>query len=161
MSNAHRGPRRKGRPAAVLALPPPAAWLPPETLLSRAAVAELFGVTVPTFRGWERRGKGPPREFAQGQEPRYRCQEAREWLEREVRKEEAFERVSRYLATLIEEPEEPLVDPGAPDEQPKVRSPEPSCPSQPPWQVLDDDVDPFSTAGRSARRRQGSGYWGQ
>jgi hypothetical protein len=112
MSIAHFFPRRKGQPAAVLALPPPEAWPPPEQLLSRAALAELFGVSVAVIRAWERRGKGPPRAFAQGQEPRYRCGEAREWLEREVARQEAFARVSRSFAALMEEPAE--VPPEAP-----------------------------------------------
>jgi hypothetical protein len=154
MSLARPVPRRKGRPAAVLALPPPIAWPPPETLLSRAALAELFGVSVPTFRGWERRGKGPPRAFAHGQEPRYHCREAREWLDREVRRQEAFERVSRYLATLMEAPEEP---PAEPVEQPEVRAPKPARPAQIVWEA-DDDIDPFATAGRSAPRRP-AGYF--
>jgi hypothetical protein len=149
--------RRKGRPAAALALPPADAWPPPEALLSRAALAELFGVSVPTFRGWERRGKGPPRGFAHDQEPRYLCREAREWLEREVRRQETFARVSRCLTTLIEEPEESPVELVEPVEQREVRAPEPTRSVQPVWQVLDDDLDPFATA-RSTRRRP-SGYF--
>jgi hypothetical protein len=150
MSNAHPIPRRKGRPAAVLALPPADAWPPPETLISRAALAELFGVNVPTFRGWERRAKGPPRAFAQGQEPRYRCREAREWLEREVRRQEAFERVSRLLSELAEEPVDELVEPEPADHTTFV----------PLFAERDDEpfADPFAAAGRRAPT-QPRRYW--
>ena len=162
MSIARCIPGRKGRPPAVLALPPPDAWPSPEVLLARAALAELYGVSVRVIRGWERRGKGPPRAFAHGQEPRYLCREAREWLEWESRRQEAFERVSRCLATLIEEPEEPPVEPVQPPpqpvERPEVRATEPGRPAQPVWEAVDDDIDPFAAAGRSAPRRP-AGYF--
>ena len=75
----------KGRPAAILALPPEDAWPPPQTLITRRQLAELYGVAVEVIRAWERRGKGPPKvtnlkkgEFSPAL---YRCGEARTWLE--------------------------------------------------------------------------------
>src|SRR5215469_18317359 len=75
----------KGRPAAVLALPREDAWPPPDTLITRRQLAELYGVTVEVVRAWERRGKGPPKvtnlkrgDFSPAL---YRCGEARAWLE--------------------------------------------------------------------------------
>jgi hypothetical protein len=75
----------KGRPAAILALPPEDAWPSPETLITRRQLAELYGVTVEVIRAWERRGKGPPKvtnlkrgDFSPAL---YRCGEARVWLE--------------------------------------------------------------------------------
>jgi hypothetical protein len=61
-----------------------------------------------------------------------------------------------------------------PPRQPQaaIAAPEPDLPALPPprvpspWEALipsaddDDYIDPFATAGRSAPRRQGSGYWG-
>jgi hypothetical protein len=75
----------KGRPAAILALPPEDAWPQPDTLITRRQLAELYGVTVEVIRAWERRGKGPPKvtnlkrgDFSPAL---YRCGEARVWLE--------------------------------------------------------------------------------
>jgi hypothetical protein len=114
----------------------------------RAALAELFGVSVPTFRGWERRGKGPPRAFAHGQEPRYCCGEAREWLEREVRRQEAFDRVSRVLSGLAEEPVDVEPEPAA------------HTTFVPLFAEPDDApfADPFAAAGRRAPT-QPRRYW--
>jgi hypothetical protein len=46
---------------AILALPPEDAWHPPDTLITRRQLAELYGVTVEAIRAWERRGNGPPK----------------------------------------------------------------------------------------------------
>jgi hypothetical protein len=75
---------QKGRPAAVLALPPDDAWPASDTLITRRQLAELYGVTVKVIRAWERRGKGPPK-FAQPprdgfSEVLYLCADARDWL---------------------------------------------------------------------------------
>src|SRR6516164_10776806 len=74
----------KGRPAAILALPPQDAWPPPDTLITCRQLAELYGVTVEVIRAWERREKGPPKvtslkrgDFSPAL---YRCGAARAWL---------------------------------------------------------------------------------
>jgi hypothetical protein len=51
----------KGRPAAVLALPPEDAWPPADTLITRRQLAELYGVTVEVIRAWGAAGRGRPR----------------------------------------------------------------------------------------------------
>jgi hypothetical protein len=51
----------KGRPAAILALAPEDTWPPPDTLITRRQLAELYGVTVEVIRAWECRGKEPPK----------------------------------------------------------------------------------------------------
>jgi hypothetical protein len=76
-------------------MPPEDAWPSPDTLINRLQLAELYGVTVPVIRGWERRGKGP-RKVAQPprdgfSEVLYRCADVREWLEKEVAKQKALE----------------------------------------------------------------------
>src|SRR6516164_9579288 len=83
----------KGRPAAILALPPEDAWPPPDTLITRRQLAELYGATVEVIRAWERRGKGPPKvtnlkrgDFSPAL---YRCGEARVWLEDMVAAQDA------------------------------------------------------------------------
>src|SRR6516225_1371693 len=83
----------KGRPAAILALPPEDAWPPPDTLITRRQLAELYGVTVEVIRAWERRGNGPPKvtnlkrgDFSPAL---YRCAEARVWLEEMVAAQDA------------------------------------------------------------------------
>src|SRR6516225_9798353 len=75
----------RGRPGASLTLPDEGAWPSPETLLTRRELAALYSVTVEVIRGWERRGKGPPKvtnlkrgDFSPAL---YRCKEARAWLE--------------------------------------------------------------------------------
>jgi hypothetical protein len=102
----------KGRPAAVLALPPEDAWPSPETLITRRQLAELYGVTVEVIRAWERRGKGPPKvtnlkkgDFSPAL---YRCGEARAWLEDMVAALGAPAAV--FTPPPPTEPPEPVVD---------------------------------------------------
>jgi hypothetical protein len=40
----------KGRPAAILAVPPEDVWPQPDTLITRRQLAELYGVTVEVIR---------------------------------------------------------------------------------------------------------------
>jgi DNA-binding transcriptional MerR regulator len=78
-------PGPKGRPAGILALPPEGTWPPPDTLITRRELAELYGVTVEVIRAWERRGKGPPKvtnlQRGDFSPALYRCGEAKAWLE--------------------------------------------------------------------------------
>ena len=83
----------KGRPAAILALPPEGAWPPPDTLITRRQLAELYGVTVEVIRALERRGKGPPKvtnlkrgDFSPAL---YRCAEVKSWLDDMVAAQDA------------------------------------------------------------------------
>jgi hypothetical protein len=102
----------KGRPAAILALPPEDAWPLPDTLITRRQLAELYGVTVEVIRAWERRGKGPPKvtnlkrgDFSPAL---YRCREARTWLEDAVAAQGAA--VAAFTPPSPAEPPEPIVD---------------------------------------------------
>ena len=102
------GPR--GRPAAILALPPEDAWPSPDTLITRRQLAELYGVTVEVIRAWERRGKGPPKvtnlkrgDFSPAL---YRCEETRAWLEDMV----AAQDVAAFTRPSPAEPLDPVVD---------------------------------------------------
>jgi hypothetical protein len=103
----------KGRPAAILALPPEDAWPPPDTLITRRQLAELYGVTVEVIRAWERRGKGPPKL---AQPPRdgfsevlYRCADARDWLVSAVAAQDAAALTLPSPAEPVE-PLEPVID---------------------------------------------------
>jgi len=102
----------KGRPAAVLALPPEGVWPPPDTLITRRQLAELYGVTVEVIRAWERRGKGPPKvtDLKRGDfsPALYRCGEARVWLEDIVAAQSAT--VAAFTPPSPAEPVEPVVD---------------------------------------------------
>ena|SRR6516225_235674 len=87
--------RSKGRRPAALRMPDEGAWPLPDTLINRRQLAELYGVTVPVIRGWERRGKGP-RKVAQPPRDGFsevlcRCADVREWLEKEIAKQRATE----------------------------------------------------------------------
>jgi len=102
----------KGRPAAVLALPPEDAWPPPDALITRRQLAELYGVTVEVIRAWERRGKGPPKvtnlkrgDFSPAL---YRCGEVRAWLENAVAAQD--EAAAVFAPPSPAEPLEPIVD---------------------------------------------------
>src|SRR6516162_2077113 len=102
----------KGRPAAILALPPEDAWPPPDTLITRRQLAELYGVTVEVIRAWERRGKGPPKvtnlkrgDFSPAL---YRCGEAKAWLEDMVAAQDAA--VAAFTPPSPAEPLDPVVD---------------------------------------------------
>ena len=102
----------KGRPAAILASPPEDAWPPPDTLITRRQLAELYGVTVDVIRAWERRGKGPPKvtnlkrgDFSQAL---YRCGEARVCLEDMVAVQDAA--VGAFTRLSPAEPLDPVVD---------------------------------------------------
>ena len=102
----------KGRPAAILALPPEDAWPPSDTLITRRELAELYGVTVEVIRAWERRGKGPPKvtnlkrgDFSPAL---YRCGEARAWLEDTVAAQDAA--TAAFTPPSPAEPPEPAVD---------------------------------------------------
>ena len=83
----------KGRPAAILALPPEDAWPSSDTLITRRQLADLYGVTVEVIRAWERRGKGPRKEtnLKRGDfsPVLYRSGEARVWLEDVVAAQDA------------------------------------------------------------------------
>jgi hypothetical protein len=61
--------------------------------------------------------------------------------------------VAEQPASLPEQPVEPVPEPEPEMPRPRPRSP---------WDALADadDADPFAAAGRTAARRQGSGYWG-
>src|SRR6516165_4455411 len=100
----------KGRPAAILALPPEDAWPPPDTLITRRQLAELYGVTVEVIRAWERRGKGPPKvtDLKRGDfsPALYRSGEARVWLEDMV----AAQGEAAFTPPPPAEPPEPVVD---------------------------------------------------
>ena len=102
----------KGRPAAILALPPQDAWPPPDTLITCRQLAELYGVTVEVIRAWERRGKGPPKvtnlkrgDFSPAL---YRCGEVRAWLENAVAAQD--EAAAVFAPPSPAEPLEPIVD---------------------------------------------------
>src|SRR6516164_9627816 len=102
----------KGRPAAILALPPEDAWPPPDTLITRRQLAELYGVTVEVIRAWQRRGKGPPKvtnlkrgDFSPAL---YRCGEAKAWLEDMVAAQDAA--VAAFTPPSPSEPSEPVID---------------------------------------------------
>src|SRR6516225_63005 len=101
----------KGRPAAILALPPEDAWPPPDTLITRRQLAELYGVTVEVIRAWERRGKGPRKvtnlkrgDFSPAL---YRCAEVKSWLEDMVAAQDA---AAALTPLLPPEPVEPIID---------------------------------------------------
>jgi len=102
----------KGRPAAVLALPPEGVWPPPDTLITRRQLAELYGVTVEVIRAWERRGKGPPKvtDLKRGDfsPALYRCGEARAWLEDAVAAQDAA--ATAFTRSSPAEPLDPVVD---------------------------------------------------
>src|SRR6516164_2162735 len=102
----------KGRPAAILALPPEDAWPPPDTLITRRQLAELYGVTVEVIRAWERRGKAPPKvtnlkrgDFSPAL---YRCGQAKSWLEDMVAAQVAA--VAAFTPASAAEPPEPVID---------------------------------------------------
>ena len=159
----------KGRPAAILAPPPEDAWPPPETLINRRQLAELYGVTVEVIRGWERRGKGPPKvtnlkrgDFSPAL---YRCGEARAWLEDAVAAQEAA------LAASPPSPAEPPVDEHAAGKAKAItrgRQPErqliedePAPPMQrmnSVWRALAEGDEPF-VSNVVTRPRPGR-YWG-
>src|SRR6516164_7119704 len=102
----------KGRPAAILALPPEDAWPPADTLITRRQLAELYGVTVEVIRAWERRGKGPPKvtKLKRGDfsPALYRCGEARVWLEDMVAVQDAA--AAAFTLPSPAEPLEPVLD---------------------------------------------------
>ena len=102
----------KGRPAAVLALPPEGVWPPPDTLITRRQLAELYGVTVEVIRAWERRGKGPPKvtDLKRGDfsPALYRCGAARAWLEDAIAAQDAV--AAAFTPPSPAEPPEPAVD---------------------------------------------------
>jgi DNA-binding transcriptional MerR regulator len=100
----------KGRPVAILGLPPEDAWPSPDTLIARRQLAELYGVTVEVIRAWERRGKGPSKvtnlkrgDFSPAL---YRCREARAWLEGMV----AAQNTAAFTPPSPAEPLEPVID---------------------------------------------------
>jgi len=158
----------KGRPAAILALPPEDAWPPSETLITRRQLAELCGVTVEVIRAWERHGKGPPKvtnlkrgDFSPAL---YRCREARVWLENRVAAQDA-------AATIFSEPLEPVVNDCA---ALKAKTPAPvrqlesrliaDEPVEPVrrvisnWHPLAEGDEPF--ASNVVRRSRPARYWG-
>jgi hypothetical protein len=101
-----------GRPAAILALPPEDAWPPPDTLITRRQLAELYGVTVEVIRAWERRRKGPPKvtnlkrgDFSPAL---YRSREARVWLEDMVAAQNDAAAALSFPSPA--EPLEPVID---------------------------------------------------
>ena len=102
----------KGRPAAILALPPEDAWPSPETLITRRQLAELYGVTVEVIRAWERRGKAPPKvtDLKRGDfsPALYRCGQAKSWLEDMVAAQVAA--VAAFTPASAAEPPEPVID---------------------------------------------------
>ena len=102
----------KGRPAAILALPPEDAWPSSDTLITRRQLADLYGVTVEVIRAWERRGKGPRKEtnLKRGDfsPVLYRSGEARVWLEDVVAAQDAA--VAAFTPPSPAEPVEPVVD---------------------------------------------------
>ena len=162
----------KGRPAAVLALPPEDAWPPPDTLITRRQLAELYGVTIEVIRAWERRGKGPPKvtnlkrgDFSPAL---YRCGEARAWLEDMIAVQDA---AAAFTSPSPAEPVEPVVDDRAarkPSALARVRQlesqaieDEPVVPAQSVgshWCALADGDEPF--ASNVVRRSRSPRYWG-
>ena len=102
----------KGRPAAILALPPEDAWPSSDTLITRRQLADLYGVTVEVIRAWERRGKGPRKEtnLKRGDfsPVLYRSGEARVWLEDVVAAQDAA--VAAFTRLSPAEPVDRVVD---------------------------------------------------
>ena len=163
----------KGRPAAVLALPPDDAWPPPDTLITRRQLAELYGLTVEVIRAWERRGKGPPKvtnlkrgDFSPAL---YRCGEAKTWLEDIVAAQTAA--VAAFTPLCPAESPEPVVDePAASRAKPitRVRQLEgrlvEDVPADPGrrvssnWRTLAEGDEPFVS--NVVRRSRPSRYWG-
>ena len=162
----------KGRPATVLALPPEDAWSPPETLITRRQLAELYGVTVEVIRAWERRGKGPPKvtnlkrgDFSPAL---YRCREARAWLEDVVAAQDA---AAAFTPPSSAEPVGPIVEDF---ETRKAKMParvrqhesqaiedEPRVPMQTAgsgWCALVEDDEPFPS--NVVKRSRPGRYWG-
>jgi hypothetical protein len=109
-------PHSPGRPGAILALPPEDAWPPPDTVINRRQLAELYGVTVEVIRAWERRGKGPPKvtnlkrgDFSPAL---YRCGEAKAWLEYMVAAQNA---AAAFTPPSPVEPVAPIIEDRAAD----------------------------------------------
>ena len=161
----------KGRPAAVLALPPDDAWPPPDTLITRRQLAELYGVTVEVIRAWERRGKGPPKvtDLKRGDfsPALYRCGEARVWLEDTVAAQDA----AAFTLPSPAGPVEPVVDePAASRAKPitRVRQLEgrlvEDVPADPGrrvssnWRTLAEGDEPFVS--NVVKRSRQARYWG-
>jgi DNA-binding transcriptional MerR regulator len=164
---------RKGRPAAILALPPEDAWPPSDTLITRRQLAELYGVTVEVIRAWERRGKGPPkvtnlkkRDFSPAL---YRCREARVWLEDMVAAQDAA--AAAYTPLPPPAPVEPVIDHRetrkakaiARVRQLKSRliEDEPGAPGRrvsSNWRTLAEGHEPF--ASNVVKRSRPARYWG-
>jgi hypothetical protein len=164
----------KGRPAAILALPPEDAWPLPDRLITRRQLAELFGVTAEVIRAWERRGKGPPKvtnlkrgDFSPAL---YRCGEARAWLEDSAAAQNSA--ATAFIPSSPAEPLEPIVDDR---ETRKAKAPlarvrqlesqlienEPSAPVQKVssgWCALAPGDEPF--ASNIVTRLRPGGYWG-
>jgi hypothetical protein len=163
----------KGRPAAILALPPEDAWPPPDTLITRRQLAELYGVTVEVIRAWERRGKGPPKvtnlkrgDFSPAL---YRCGEAKAWLEDAVAAQDAA--VAACTRPSPAEPLKSVIDDCAARKAKaiaRVRQLESQLIGDEPveprrrvssnWRALAEGDDPFASS--VVKRSRPARYWG-
>jgi hypothetical protein len=163
----------KGRPAAILALPPEDTWPPPDTLITRRQLAELYGVTVEVIRAWERRGSGPSKatnlkrgDFSPAL---YRCGEAKSWLEDMVAAQDAA--VAAFTPPSSAETLDRVVDEHA---APKAKAPdrirqlegqaiehEAGVPVQSVgsgWRALAEGDEPFTS--NVVKRAHAARYWG-
>ena len=162
----------KGRPAAVLALPPEDAWPLPDALITRRQLAELYGVTVEVIRAWERRGKGPPKvtKLKKGDfsSALYRCREAKAWLEDMVA---AHNAAAAFAPQLPAEPVAPVTDNRAARKAKAlagIRKVESKLIEDQPieaaqrvnsgWCVLAEGGEPF--ASKVVKRSRPARYWG-
>ena len=162
----------KGRPAAILALPPEDVWPPPDTLITRRQLAELYGVTVEVIRAWERRGKGPRKEtnLKRGDfsPVLYRSGEARVWLEDVVAAQDAA--VAAFTRLSPAEPVDRVVDERALKAKAPTRirqlesqavEDEAGVPVQGVgfgWRALAEGDEPF--ASNVVKRSRPARYWG-
>jgi len=159
----------KGRPAAILALPPEDAWPPPDALINRRQLAELYGVTVEVIRAWERRGKGPPKvtnlkrgDFSPAL---YRCREAKAWLESMV---DAQNAAAAFTPPSSAEPLEPVIDDRAARKakalarvrqlESRLIEDERAQNAGSGWRALVEGDEPF--ASNVVRRSRPARYWG-
>lgn len=147
---------QRGRPAALLGLPPDDAWPPPDTFINRQQLAELYGVTVEVVRGWQRRGRGPPR-IAAGKRgdftaALYSVDKAKAWLIDAVAEQAAAKQDT--AAAKSQPPLLPVVEYAA---APPTEPIDTSLLVQESWNELDDADEPFPS---NERRQSSSGrYW--
>jgi hypothetical protein len=147
-------------------------WPPPDTLITRRQLAELYGVTVEVIRAWERRGKEPPKvtslkrgDFSPAL---YRCGEARVWLEDVIAAQDAA--AAAFAPLSPAEPPEPAVDEHAARKAnaiARVRQLESQLIEDEPveparrinsgWRALAEGDEPF--ASNAVKRSRPARYW--